>query len=90
MAQERRTFWEYLFVGSSHDGPEEKVLDYVVHRVKAGAHLRDVVDEDYVRRNATQDQIDRILGNPDLVHAARERMELAFRSEELRPDSSSR
>jgi hypothetical protein len=39
MSQEKRSFWEDLFVGSSHDERKEKVLFYVVHRMKAGAHL---------------------------------------------------
>jgi hypothetical protein len=43
------------------------------------------VQEDYVRRNCTQAEIDEIVNAPELVHACRERMEEAFRSGELDP-----
>lgn len=84
MSRKERSFWEYLLVGPPHGEREEKVLQYVVHRIKAGAHLADVVEEEYVRRNASRGEVDEIICNPELVHAAREGMELAFGSEELR------
>ena len=85
MPREKQSYCEYLFVGSSHDEPEKKVLEYIVHRVKAGAHLKDVVEEDYVLRNASKQEVNELIKDPELVHAARERMELTFGSEELRP-----
>ncbi len=84
MPQREQSFWEYLFVGSPHGEREEKVLQYVVHRIKAGAHLRDVVEEEYVRRNASREEVDEVICNPELVHAARASMESTFNSEELR------
>lgn len=90
MTRKKQTFWEYLFVGSPHGEPEEKVLGYIIHRIKAGAHLKDVVEEDYVRRNASKEEVDEMIMDPVLMHAARERMELAFGSGELRTSSSAR
>ena len=81
MHQQRRTTWEYLFVGSPRDQREEKVLSYVLHRMKAGGRLKDVVKEEYVRRNASEEQVDEVICNPELVHAARENMESALKSE---------
>jgi hypothetical protein len=85
---ERRSFWEQLVVGREH-GPraerEEKVLRYVVHRLEEEAHLRDVLQEPYVRRNCTQEEIDEIIRNPELVHARREHTEEFFHSGELNP-----
>ena len=85
MSEEKQTFWEQLFGGSSRDEREEKVLQYVIHRVKVGAHLNDVVEEEYVQRNASQRGIEQIIRDPKLVHEARKRLETAFESEELRP-----
>lgn len=90
MSRKEQSFWEYLLVGSPHGEREEKVLQYVVHRVKAGAHLADVLQEEYVRRNASREEVDGVICNPELVHAAREGMELAFGSEGLRPKAPSR
>jgi hypothetical protein len=64
---------------------EEKVLRYVDHRMDEEAHLHDVLLESYVRRNCTQQEVDEITRNPELVHACRERLERAFGSGELDP-----
>ena len=85
---EQRPFWEQLMFGREH-GPraerEEKVLRYIVHRLAEEAHLRDVLQEPYVRRNCTQEEIDEIIRNPELVHACREHTEEFFHSGELDP-----
>ena len=54
---------------------EEKVLEYVVHRLGDGAHLRDVMQEEYVRRLISPDEVEDILDNPKLIEAARKKME---------------
>jgi hypothetical protein len=62
----------------------------MVHRVKSGGHLADVVEDEYVRRKATSDEVDAVICDPELVHAAREGMESVFESGELRPQGPSR
>ena len=88
MVAEQGSSWETL-IGGTGEGPEaerkEKVLQYIIHRLKAGASLREVLQEEYVRRNCTQPEIEEILINPELVHAAREHMEEDFESGELDP-----
>ncbi len=90
MSQEKHSFVEWLFGGSYHDEREEKVLQYIIHRVRDGAELEEVVEEEYVRRNLSQVEMDEVTSDPELVHEARERLELAFESDELRPDPPSR
>jgi hypothetical protein len=85
---DQQSFGERLMFGGEH-GPraerDEKVLRYVVHRLDEEAHLHDVLRESYVRRNCTQQEVDEIIRNPELVHACRERLERAFGSGELDP-----
>jgi hypothetical protein len=86
---EQGSFWETLMVGTG-DGPQaerkQKVLRYVIHRLKKGeASLREVLQEEYVRRNCTELEIEQILLDPELVHAARGHMEQSFHSGELDP-----
>jgi hypothetical protein len=85
---EEGSFWETLMVGTG-EGPvaerKEKVLRYVIHRLKGEASLREVLQEEYVRRNCTELEIEQILLDPELVHAARGYMEESFRSGELDP-----
>ena len=85
---EQRPFLERLVFGRQH-GPraerEEKVLQYIIHRMDADADLRDVLQEPYVRRNCSQVEIDEIIMNPELVHHCREHLEHVFASGELDP-----
>jgi hypothetical protein len=85
---EHRPFWEQLMLGREH-GPraerEERVLGYIVHRFNEDAHLRDVLQDPYVVRNCTQEEIGEIVRNPELVHACREHTEEFFHSGELDP-----
>ena len=89
MAEKERSFWEILLTGRVNTERERKVLEYVCHRVGDGAHLRDVTQEEYVRRNASTDEVQEILDNPRLVQTAHEKMREDFSSESLNPKSSS-
>jgi hypothetical protein len=75
-----------MFFGS-HVRPEreEKVLRYVIHRTNEGAPLRDVVRENYVRRHCSQAEIEKIVQDPELVHACRTYLWRTFESGELDP-----
>ena len=86
---ERRSFWNRLFGGSRSSAREEKVLQYIIHRIEKGAKLGEVVQEDYVRRNATSDEVKQICSNPRLIAAARESLGQDFSSGDLDPNQRS-
>ena len=82
----RESFLKRMFFGdSNHTEREEKVLEYIIHRMRKGTRLRDVMQEDYVRRNCSQDEVHEIIKDPELVHACREHLWQTFRSGELDP-----
>lgn len=83
--REERSFWNRLFSRDQHSEREERVLDYIQHRIGEGAHLADVVREEYVRRNASPGEVEEICARPELVEAAREHLQQDFRSEDLDP-----
>ena len=84
--RKRKSWWSWLFFGgSSKSARQEKILEYMIHRINSGARLEDVVREPYVYRNCSEDEVDELLSGPRLVYAARERLELAFKSGELSP-----
>ena len=85
MAEEKRSFWDRLFGGTRRSPREEKVLEYVIHRIEEGANLQEVLQEEYVRRNAGRGEIRRILENPRLVEAAGEQLREDFSSGKLDP-----
>ena len=85
MTKERSFFGQFFFSNPNRAEREEKVLRYLIHRINEDADLHEVLTETYVKRNCSQAEIDEIINNPELVHAAREQMEQAFGSGELAP-----
>ncbi len=85
MSEERQSFWDRLFSIQYHSGREERVIEYIIHRIGDGAHLRDVLGEEYVRRNASPEEIEQILENPRLIETAYEKMRDEFASGRLDP-----
>jgi hypothetical protein len=86
MTKEHSLLGQFFFGGNpSRAQREEKVLRYIIHRIDEDADLHEVLKEPYVQRNCSQDEIDEIRTNPELVHACREHLEEAFRSGELEP-----
>lgn len=47
------TYLEGVFGDSRRFEREERVLEYVAHRIGDGTHLDDILREEYVRRNAS-------------------------------------
>jgi hypothetical protein len=82
----REPILKRMFFGdSNHTEREEKVLEYIIHRMRKGTRLHDVMQEDYVRRNCSQYELHEIIKDPELVHACREHLWQTFRSGELDP-----
>lgn len=86
MNEKRHSFVHRIFFGNGAGTERErKAFEYVCHRVGDGAHLRDVMQEEYVRRNASPDEIEGILENPRLIETAHEKMRDDFSSNRLDP-----
>jgi hypothetical protein len=86
MTKEHSLLGQFFFGGNpSRAQREEKVLRYIIHRIDEDGDLHEVLEEPYVRRNCSQDEIDEIRTNPELVHACRQHLEQTFRSGELDP-----
>ena len=83
--QQRQSFWDRLFSRSIPSAREEKVVGYIVHRIGEGANLREITQEEYVRRNASPSEVEEILHSPKLVHTAHEHLQQDFASGELDP-----
>lgn len=85
MTLEKRSFWSKLFGSSRRSGRAEKVLEYIVYRIGQGASFKEATQEEYVRRNASAQEVRDILQNPRLVEAARKKLREDFSSGELDP-----
>lgn len=87
MNEEQHSFLHRIFFGNQAGTErEQKVVEYIRHRVGDGAHLRDVLQEEYVRRNASPNEIEQILEDPRLIETAHERMRDDFSSGRLDPN----
>ena len=75
-----RNFWDRVFSTQHQSAREKRVIDYIVNRLDDGANLREIVDEEYVRRNASPQEVEHILEKPELIEAARGHMEEDFRA----------
>jgi hypothetical protein len=67
---ERSSFWQRLFgrTGSSSLSPrQQKVSDYVLARMENEVPLRQVLTEDYVRRNCSRAEVERIVSTPEFI-----------------------
>lgn len=82
---EKRSFWDRLFSTHQPSQREEKVAEYIIHRLGDGAHFANVLQEEYVRRNVSPREIEEISSDPRLVEAAREHLNQDFDSGELDP-----
>ena len=84
---ERRSFWRRLFGGaesSSLSQRQQKVMRYLIERMDKGdVPLQEALQEDYVRRNLSREEVRQIAGRPEFVQAARQRLGESFRSDEL-------
>ena len=76
-----------LFGDDERSDVSDKVLAYVAHRLKDGAHLGDVLVEEYVVRNTTRTQREEILTDPRLVRESREGLGQDFESDELKVEN---
>jgi hypothetical protein len=83
------TLWKRVFGEGRPPAHLEKVLIYVASRVQQGVPLDEVVRAEYVRRNASPRELERILDHPEIVGAARSGMRDALSSHELSPRGSS-
>ncbi len=83
--QKKQTFWQRLFSTNKRSAREERVVGYIVHRIGEGASLREVTQEEYVRRNASPAEVEEILQDPKLLESAHEHLRQDFDSGELDP-----
>ena len=84
---ERPSFWQRLFgrTGSSSLSPrQQKVSDYILARMEKDVPFRQVLREDYVRRNCSQAEVERLVSAPEFIESARQRLGESFRSEEFK------
>lgn len=95
MAQQRRSLLDRVWTGLFGDDSlrsvrMEKVISYVAHRLDDGARLDEAIQDEYVRRQTSSDELQQILDDQRIVEAARRRMHRELGSEEMSPGARPR
>ena len=80
MAEKKQSFWDRIFSLTYRSDREELVLEYIIQRLNDGAPLEDILQEQYVRRHTSPDEVQDILDNPELVEAARKKWKKTSKS----------
>lgn len=86
----RKRLLDRMFEGNSRTAREEKVREYIVHRIHGGARVSDVLQEEYVQRGCSHDEVDEILRDPRLIHEEREELERFFEDGRIDPSLARR
>jgi len=74
--EESHPFWNKVFGGEHEDERDQKAVEYVRYRLHEGAHLDDMIQEEYVRRNVPEYRIrELVTSDSRIVEAARQGME---------------
>ena len=84
MSEQDKSFFDRL-LSSDDYSEEDKVREYISHRIRNGANLREVLKDEYVLRNTTQNERERIVRDPRVVQNSREGLEEELESDELAP-----
>ena len=85
MSEQNKSFFDRLLSSDGYS-EEDKVREYISHRIRNGANLREVLQEEYVLRNTTQTEREEIVRDPRVVQQSREGLKQYFESEELAPE----
>ena len=52
MTEQKRSFWDRLFGTNNRSGRQDKVLEYVIHRIQDGANLGEVLQGETLEKSS--------------------------------------
>lgn len=65
------------------DEAEERVVEYVIREVNNGRRLSEVLRDPFVRNRLSQERIDRVLENPEVVGALEQQISDSFQKRDF-------
>ena len=65
------------------DAVEERVVEYVIREVHNGRKLTDALNDPYVRNRLSDERLERVLENPEVVTALEEQISASFEMREF-------
>ncbi len=65
------------------DAVEERVVEYVIREVHKGRKLTDALQDPYVKNRLSEERLEHVLQNPEVVAALEEQIAQSFKTREF-------
>ena len=78
----RRIIREFLEEMGS-DVVEERVINYIIRELHVNRKLRDILQDPYVKNRLTEEKIERVVENKEVIQAVEKELTEAFKKEEF-------
>jgi ribosomal protein L17 len=65
------------------DALEERVVEYVIREVHNGRKLTEALADPYVRNRLSQERLEKVLENPEVMSALEEQISTSFQKREF-------
>lgn len=65
------------------DAVEERVVEYVIREVHNGRKLTEALVDPYVKNRLSEERLERVLSNPEVVSALEEQIAASFQKHEF-------
>jgi hypothetical protein len=72
-----------LFQDMATDPVEERVIEYVIREVHNGRRLMDVITDPFVRNRLSEEKVQVVLENPEVIDALEHEIQTAFRAPDI-------
>ena len=72
-----------LFQEMAADPVEERVIEYVIREVRNGRRLMDVINDPFVRNRLSDEKVQNVLENPEVVDALEQEIKSAFKAPDI-------
>jgi hypothetical protein len=72
-----------LFQDMATDPVEERVIEYVIREVHNGRRLMEVINDPYVRNRLSDEKVQNVLENPEVVDALEAEIKTAFQAPDI-------
>jgi len=69
--------------GLATDAVEERVVEYVIREVHNGRKLTETLQDPYVKNRLSEERLDHVLANPEVVGALEEQIAASFQKREF-------
>lgn len=68
----------------NYDVVEERIINYIIRELHAGRSLKGILKDNYIKNRISQEQLDHILENPEIIEAVELEISKAFDTKDFK------